>query len=351
MKGTHLILPSARVSSLARLNRLLKTKAYAHATYFIFVDENSYNYCLSEVVARVEALQEAEFVELPIGEECKSIEIAAQVWQTLMESGADRNSVIVNIGGGAVCDLGGFVASTFMRGIRHINIPTTLLAMVDAAVGGKTAIDLAGVKNVVGTFHLPAAVCVEPLFLDTLPEIEKMSGTVEMLKTMLVGGAVESIPAGWQDLLTAENIRTCVEIKDAVVRQDVNDHGMRKILNFGHTFGHAVEAYSAMQGNGLPHGYAVGIGMLCATYLSVKKLGLEKSLFNALRGYVSSLFILPEYTLKDAETMLSIMRHDKKNGDGEVRCVLLQSVGAAVIDVAVSEMEIRDALLAYDKSL
>lgn len=346
MSSTKLILPDNRISPLSRLNRHLKSSAYEDAKFFIFVDEHTYEHCLPQTIAQVAALQEAEFIELPIGEECKSPEVAAQVWQSLLESGADRNSVIVNLGGGCVSDLGGFVAATYKRGIRYINIPTSLLGMVDAAIGGKTALNLSGVKNPVGVFHQPTAVCISPDYLHTLPEADLRAGTVELLKTLLVGGHLNAIPTdGWKTLITDENLAVCAAIKTAIVSQDPTDQGIRKILNFGHTFGHAIEAYSHARKSPLSHGYAVGVGMLCALYLSVHKLGLSETILNDYHSWLRALFPIPHYTLKDTESLLSFMRQDKKNTNGEIRCVLLQALGAAVIDVSVPEAEIRDALL------
>ena len=346
MTNTRLILPEGRISPLARLSRHLSTGAYDDSRFFIFVDENTYTHCLAHLVSHVERLQEAEFVELPVGEECKCAEVASQVWQTLLESGADRQSVIVNLGGGCVSDLGGFVASTYMRGIRHINVPTTLVAMVDAAIGGKTAINLGSEKNMAGTFAMPQAVCIDPVFLETLPDIELRSGAVELLKTLVVGGAIDTMPqGGWEELLSPVNISACANIKSAIVRHDPFDRSVRHILNFGHTFGHAIEAYSHAQRQPLPHGLAVGAGMVCALYLSVHKLGLPMPVLERYRQWIGGLMMLPHYTLRDTEALLSFMHHDKKNHQGSTLCVLLQDIGSAVIDVEVSDIELRDALL------
>lgn len=330
---------------LASLTRILQKEEWRGARYTILLDENTFQYCLPQLVAKVEALQEAEFIEVPVGEECKSLEVAAQVWQTLLEGGADRQSVLVCLGGGAVCDLGGFVAAGYKRGIRHINVPTTLLAMVDAAIGGKTAIDFGGVKNSIGHFYPAALTVLDPRFLATLPPEELVNGQVEMLKTAAV-----TDPELYERLI-AENdfqdadIKEVARLKSRVVAADPYDHGIRKILNFGHTFGHAIELY-----RGLPHGFAVGMGMKAAMCLSVKKVGLSEKVYNTYSQWFDG-HILPltshllSFTLKDIEQMLPLMRQDKKNTAGVLRCVLLQEPGAAVIDVTVSDHEVRDALL------
>lgn len=343
------ILPSHQ-SPLSRLNRTLAGKSYRDVRYFILVDENTYNHCLPQLVAQVTPLQKAEFMEVPIGEDCKDIAIATQLWETLLESGADRDSVLVNLGGGCVSDLGGFVASGYKRGIRYINVPTTLIGMVDAAIGGKTALNLNGYKNQIGFFNPPNIVCVNPSFLDTLPDEELFNGVFEMLKTMIIGAPdqyeqlCDMLLGGTLDL-KPDMIAACAEIKTAVVKQDPTDKGIRHILNLGHTFGHAIESFSHQTGRHYGHGTAVGIGMVCALYLSVKKLGLPQSCLDRYRSVATKLIELPHYTLRDTETLLSFMRQDKKNADGEIRCVLLKEVGAPVIDLAVDESEIRDALL------
>ena len=345
------LFPTPHLSALARLNRTLGSKAYAGARFVILVDENTYAHCLVPLVSTVARLQEAELLEVPVGEECKELAIAQQLWESLLESGADRDTVLVNLGGGCVSDLGGFVAAGYKRGIRHINIPTTLVGLVDAAIGGKTAVNLAGSKNQVGFFHQPEAVCIEPAFLDTLPPDEMKSGLCEMLKTLLIGAPDQyealcnMLIDGHVDLPDSM-ITTCVDIKNAIVKADPYDRGVRRILNLGHTFGHAIEAFSHTQGQRpLSHGKAVGIGLVAALYLSVQKLGLDESELTRCRQAVSQLVDIPHYTLRDTETLLGYMRQDKKNHDGDICCVLLQAPGAPVIDLPVAEPELRTALL------
>lgn len=332
---------------LRALRRELEQESWRNAKYTILLDENTFQHCLPLLISSVEALQEAEFIEVPVGEECKSLEIAAQVWQTLMEGEADRNAVIVNLGGGCVCDLGGFIAAGYKRGIRYINMPTTLLSMVDAAIGGKTAINFGGVKNSIGHFYPSVLTVIDPVFLGTLSQEELLNGKVEMVKTAAVAQ-----PTLFEQLIKENDIRKqqiidVARIKNAVVRRDPEDHGIRKILNFGHTFGHAIEAYLR-----LPHGIAVGIGMKIAMYLSVKKIGLSEEVYRAYSQWFSESFStlqIPTFTLKDIEQMLPLMHQDKKNSDGAVCCVLLQEPGAAMIDVEVSDNEIRDAILHLGK--
>lgn len=349
-RNMKMILPS-QVSSLGRLNRVLSGKDYADARFFLLVDENTYSHCLPLVISKVSRLHQAEFMEVPTGEECKDLGIASQLWQTLLESGTDRETVIVNLGGGCISDLGGFVAAGYKRGIRYINVPTTLLGMIDAGIGGKTAVNLGGSKNQVGFFYQPQVVCLEPEFLDTLPNRELFNGLFEMLKTFMIADPEQyerlcAMLLGGKLELGGDMIAACAEIKSAVVKADPTDRGPRRILNFGHTFGHAIEAYSHEQGHKpLSHGTAVGIGMVCALYLSVQKLLLPQEVLDRYRSSALKLTALPHYTLRDTEGILGYMRQDKKNAEGEILCVLLQELGAPVIDVTVDENEVRDALL------
>ena len=330
---------------LRALSRELAKEEWQEAKYTILLDENTFQHCLPLLISQVEALQEAEFIEVPVGEECKSLEVAAQVWQTLMEGETDRNAVVVNLGGGCVCDLGGYVAAGYKRGIRYVNVPTTLLSMVDASIGGKTAINFGGVKNSIGHFYPASLTVIDSAFLATLPQEELLNGQMEMVKTAAVTDSVL-----YSEIITASNLRTSAikevsRIKSRVVKVDPYDHNIRKILNFGHTFGHAIEVY-----RGLSHGIAVGIGMQAAMYLSTKKTGLSEEVYHAYCQWIKEQLLsinsqLLSFNLKEIESMLPLMRQDKKNILGAVRCVLLQEPGAAVIDVEISDNEIRDALL------
>ena len=330
---------------LRALGRELAKEEWRDAKYTILLDENTFQHCLPLLISQVEALQEAEFIEVPVGEECKSLEVAVQVWQTLMEGETDRNAVVVNLGGGCVCDLGGYVAAGYKRGIRYVNVPTTLLSMVDASIGGKTAINFGGVKNSIGHFYPASLTVIDSAFLATLPQEELLNGQMEMVKIAAVTDPVlfHQMLSTFHFPLSA--IKDIARIKARVVKADPYDHSIRKILNFGHTFGHAIEVY-----RGLPHGIAVGIGMQAAMYLSIKKVGLAEEIYNEYSQWLKNQLTvnnlqLTFFNLKEIESMLPLMRQDKKNILGAVRCVLLQEPGAAVIDVEISDNEIRDALL------
>lgn len=339
---------SSHRSALNSLGRMLQGAAFSRARYFILLDTNTFTHCLPRLVASVPALQEAEFIELPVGEEAKTLEVVEQVWQALFESQADGDSVLVNLGGGCISDVGGFVAAGYHRGIRYINVPTTLLAMVDAAIGGKTAVNLQGVKNQVGFIYPPVAVCIDPRFLDTLPREEWMNGRFELLKSHLLGG--NSISATLWDTplqhpVEASLIGDCARFKAAVCRIDPYDKGARRILNFGHTFGHALESFMAQRGTPIAHGLSVAWGMWFELYLSVRKVGCDEALLHRYEELVQGLLSVPRLTLRDTESILDFMRHDKKNAEGTIRCVLLKEPGCPVIDIPIEEMEIRDTLL------
>lgn len=352
---TKILYPSL-ISAFAKLNRVLKSGDYSGAKFFILVDENTYNHCLPVLIGRVPALESAEFFEVPVGEEAKSLEVAGQLWSALLDSGADLNSVIINLGGGCVSDIGGFVAAGFKGGIRYINVPTTVIGMVDAAFGGKTAVNVGAVKNQVRFFYQPSVVCICPQFLSSLPEEELRSGLFEMVKTLLLcdGEALMRLESAIcsnslsQEMLMPY-IAQCADFKCQVTKTDPLDRSVRKMLNLGHTFGHGIEAFMLEQGTPLSHGFAVGVGLACALYLSVKKLGMRVEVLESYCKMLRCVMDVPRFTLRDAGRVLEYMRQDKKNRDGLILCVLLQDVGVSVIDVAVSEHEVLDALLQVSK--
>ena len=309
---------------------------------FILTDENVASFWLPEVEYWLGCKNAVE-IAIKAGERHKNLQTVQRIWETLMKHHADRNALLVNLGGGVITDLGGFAASTYKRGIKFINIPTTLLAMVDAAIGGKTGIDFGGGKNQIGTFAEAEEVIIHPVFLETLPQRELISGLSEMLKYGFVADS---------SLLNAnlENyqqfIVRCGEIKREIVAQDRTEKGLRKILNFGHTLGHAIESHCLTTDYPLMHGEAVALGMMGALWLSVKQCGLDE---NVLQDFESQLSIL----LSEAETSLSkadidrifgYLVHDKKNQGEKQQFVLLEAVGKPVWEVEVEPETAREAL-------
>src|SRR5690606_38544696 len=252
------------------LNDVLGQKGYQ--SVFFLVDDNTHEHCLPLLLSEIHENILIEIIEIPAGEESKAIEIAVQVWETMSETQASRKSLMINLGGGMITDMGGFIASTFKRGIDLINIPTSLLAMVDASVGGKTGIDLNGIKNLIGTFAMPELTLIHPEFLQTLPEREFRSGLAEMLKHGLIHDKNH-----WLELIEIENfdfisidylIEKSVKIKQEIVEKDPFENGIRKILNFGHTIGHALESQLLQTENPLLHGEAISVGMMVESILS-----------------------------------------------------------------------------------
>jgi 3-dehydroquinate synthase len=315
----------------------------------IIVDENTHDHCLEFLITGFEALSEAEVIMLPAGEENKVLEVCFQVWETLTEAGFGRHDLLINLGGGMVTDLGGFVASVYKRGLAFINIPTSLLGMVDAAVGGKTGIDFAAYKNQIGTFATAHATYIDTGFLHTLPSHEWTNGFAELLKHALISDA-----ALWEELIQIENIplelrsetiQQGVQIKAKIVAQDPTENGLRKILNFGHTIGHALESYYLNTATPLAHGHAVAIGMLLEARLSVEQATLSKTEFQAIEKYIKQTYQLQ--IPNNAEGLWALMQQDKKNVNGEVRICLLAEIGNCLFDQKLTFEDFKDALAHY----
>lgn len=289
-----------------------------------------------EVVAELHAplitslrtmLPEPTFLAVPATEEAKGTDSLARVWSWLAEEGATRRSVLILIGGGALLDFGGFAAATYMRGIRTINVPTTLLAMVDASVGGKTAIDYHGVKNLIGAFHLPLEVFVDIDFLRTLPIEGLLSGYGEIIKhaTLMgveawrevcrIGDPVALMDEEWEALIAKS-----IAYKSSIVEADPEEQGLRRILNAGHTVGHALEAYSHSNPHRrtLPHGEAVVFGLLIESYITTLVRGGSRDYIRQLMYLARELYSPFIYTCKDYPELIRLMRHDKKNSSGKI---------------------------------
>jgi 3-dehydroquinate synthase len=334
-------------------DRLAKTlKQSKYSSLFILVDENSLKHCLPVLVTNIPKLLEAEVIELESGEKNKNIEVCTQVWSALSELGADRNSLLINLGGGVITDLGGFVASTFKRGIDFINIPTTLLAQVDASVGGKTGIDLGSLKNEVGVFAEPRELYIWTGFLKTLPKRELIAGFAEMLKHGLVADVSYWKMCADVNLNIIEDledlIARSISIKADIVTRDPHESGERKKLNFGHTIGHALESFVMEQEQRtLLHGEAIALGMICESWLSTRVCGLPMEEQEEIVRNISRYFPLQSLNPMDDHRLLELMRHDKKNVKGEIRMVLLKSIGLCYTGKSVTAEQIIAALNYY----
>lgn len=339
-------------SVYTELNNYIKTKN--PSKIFILVDTNTHDLCLPQFLERLESGDIiVEVMEMPNGEDHKTIDICMGVWEALSEYNADRKSLLINLGGGVVTDLGGFVASTYMRGIAYINIPTSLLAMVDASVGGKTGVDLGALKNQVGVINEGEMVGVDTSFLNTLPQNEMVSGFAEMLKHGLIYDKDY-----WHTLTHLENldisdldklIYDSVIIKNKVVTDDPTEQGLRKILNFGHTLGHAIESYFLENADKTPllHGEAIAIGMLMEAFISNKTCDLGIEELNVISEGILKTFAKVDINKQDQEIIINLLKHDKKNSHGIVKFVLLDAIGKPKIDCVVSNELILEAFDFY----
>ncbi|MCA1750491.1 MAG: 3-dehydroquinate synthase [Cryomorphaceae bacterium] len=339
---------------LAELAEILAGSTYAEVKLFILCDENTLEHCLPLLAGKVERMRNAEVIEVPPGEESKSVEICTRLWSALGELGADRSSVLINLGGGVVTDLGGFIAGTFKRGIRFFNIPTSLLAQVDASVGGKTGIDLGSLKNEVGLFNNPDGVYIDPSFLNTLPRNELLSGFAEMIKHALICSpgywrAIKEVDFFELESLDALILRS-IEIKNEIVASDPYEQGRRKILNFGHSIGHAVEGLS-LEGDGksLLHGEAVAMGMVCEAFISHKFGLLSEAELNEIADFILGIYKRVKLDRLSHHRVIELMRHDKKNRNGKFNLSLLSGIGDSVVDQEVKADLVIESLNFYDR--
>ena len=324
------------------MNDRLRTILTEASQVFILTDENIAPFWLPEVAHWLHC-DEAVDIIIKAGEGHKNLQTVQRIWKTMMRHHADRNALLVNLGGGTITDLGGFAASTFKRGIRFINVPTTLLAMVDAAIGGKTGIDFGGAKNQIGTFAEAEAVLIDPVFLTTLPRKELLSGLAEMLKYGYIADQklLEINIKNYQDY-----IQRAGDIKREIVSKDPYEKGLRKVLNFGHTLGHAIESHCLTTNHPLLHGEAVAIGMLGSLWLSAKQCGLKEKVLKDYEKQLPLLLSEADVCLSesDIEPIMAYLVHDKKNQGETPQFVLLEAVGKPVLDMEVSESLIRLSL-------
>lgn len=338
------------------INKFLKVSKNKFSSVFILVDENSLKFCYPRLVQQIDLFKEAEIIEIESGEESKNIDVCTQIWSTLSEYGADRYSLFVNLGGGVIGDMGGFIASTFKRGMSFINIPTTLLSQVDASIGGKVGIDLNHLKNEIGVFSTPAAVFVDPSFLETLDKRQVLSGFAEIVKHALIADrkfwkVVQNANIQDEDDVL-DMIETSVSIKNRIVREDPKEQNVRKILNFGHTIGHAIETFSLESNKrSLLHGEAIAAGMVCEAYLSytINKLPMED--LDAISHYILGKFPSAKLEQMDHHRLLELMKHDKKNTKGDINFSLLSAIGACDINKTAKADQIKESLKYYTEQI
>ncbi len=320
---------------------------YKEHRIILLVDENTHDCCLEYLLTTFTELENAEIVLLPVGEENKVMEVCFQVWQAFTEYGFSRQDLVINVGGGVVTDMGGFIASIFKRGMKFINIPTTLLGMVDAAIGGKTGIDMDNFKNQLGTFNHPEKIYIDPKFLSTLPGEEIFNGYAEMLKHALIQdkelwSKIKTIHS--EDELTEEDvIFASVKIKTNIIEIDPKEGGLRKILNFGHTIGHALESYF-LDKTPISHGHAVALGMCAEAFISWKQNRINKDEFLEIEKTITASFPMISLNANDVEKVIKFMYQDKKNESGKILCSLLTGIGNCDYNIEINEKESGDAL-------
>ncbi|HHB79465.1 MAG TPA: 3-dehydroquinate synthase [Saprospiraceae bacterium] len=337
---------------LRQFSSWLETQHYS--SYFILVDTSSSIYCLPEI-QNIRPDINWHIIEIPRGEQYKTITTCSLIWDALFKNGADRHSLLVNLGGGVIGDMGGFAASTYMRGIDFVQIPTTLLAMVDASVGGKLAVDFKLAKNIIGLFKNPVANFIDCRWLKTLPNGEKRSGWAEILKHAIIADEaafrkMKSIPS-FHDIRWEDWVQHSVQIKYQIVQNDPKEKGLRKGLNFGHTVGHAIETYFLEHNEPKTHGECVAIGMVCAAYISNQTLSLPDSqlvdIVNVIKKWYDPI-IIPKQGIPQ---ILSLMRKDKKNRAGKPNFTLIPSIGSYVYDQYPNLDLIADSLHFYNDQI
>ena len=320
-----------------------------HDKIFILTDQTTHDMCLPKLQNFL-CLKGAQSIVIKAGDTNKTPDSLAEVWTALSQGGATRHSLMINLGGGMVTDLGGFAASTFKRGIDFINIPTTLLAMVDASVGGKTGINFGGLKNEIGVFSDSKFVIINTQFLDTLDHDNICSGYAEMLKHGLISdnkhwAELVGFNLAQPDLAQLQRmVAESIKVKERIVTEDPHEHGIRKALNLGHTVGHALESFAMKHGRPVLHGYAVAYGMVCELYLSARKTGFPTDKMHQTVRFILDHYGRLPYTCDDYPELLELMRHDKKNTSGIINFTLLGGIGDIRINQTATKEEIEEAL-------
>lgn len=328
------------LASIAEWN--LKThlnQNYPDAKIVILTDENSYDFCLEQFLSSFPELQESQVLQLPAGEQYKNLPLVEQIMQVISDHNLSRDDLMINLGGGVITDMGGFMASIYKRGIDFINIPTTLLSMVDASIGGKTGVDLGNLKNQLGVFAEPKAVYIDPAFLKTLEPIQLYSGYAEMLKHGLIADKDH-----WEALKKVKPeeipnhlnlIQRSIEIKKEVVEQDYKEGGLRKVLNFGHTVGHAIEGMYLTK-SPIVHGLAVAWGMMIEAQIANELGLLPKEETEDITAYILSIYPPLQLENDEIEEIMQLIQFDKKNKDNKILCSLIDEIGHCQWNVEVN---------------
>ncbi|WP_422361834.1 3-dehydroquinate synthase [Reichenbachiella sp.] len=332
------------------IRNFLAGKKYSKVA--VICDENTEEHCLPLVL---EALPEHFLLKIDSGEENKHLGTCEQLWMALTEAGFDRKGLVINLGGGVIGDMGGFVASTYKRGMDFLNIPTTLLSQVDASVGGKLGVDFHGFKNHIGLFAEPQNVLIDTCFYATLPERELRSGFAEVIKHGLIYDKnywqkVHSV--GFEGAQWSALVDRSIAIKKEVVKADPFESGLRKILNFGHTIGHAVESYFLDKGDQrLLHGEAIAVGMICEAYLSYKFTGLDSKELEEIAAYLIKVYNPTNIDQSLFDEIIGLTLQDKKNEGGVVQFSLLSEIGKCKVNIPISAPDMLDSLFYFNKQV
>jgi 3-dehydroquinate synthase len=344
------------------LQTLLDSMQYSGL--FILTDKNTNRLCLPLLDA-IPKISEAKKIFIPSDDENKNLQTLSSIWEFLSKNAATRNSLLINLGGGMLTDIGGFAAASFKRGIRFINIPTTLLGAVDAAVGGKTGINFCGLKNEIGAFCPAVAVVIDSQFFRTLDMTNLLSGYAELLKHSLLTSPSTHLRKKEENPLASENelnevlnfdfdnidyeklnnlLFDSILVKQKIVEQDPTEKGIRKALNLGHTFGHAFESLSHEQRRPIPHGYAVAYGLVCELYMSFIKSGFDKTVLSRITRFIKDNYGVFSFDCKQYNKLFELMQHDKKNETSTINFTLLKSVGKIEINQTADRKEIEETL-------
>lgn len=325
------------------------------SSVFVLVDKNTEYHCLEYLNKKLSI--DFKTICINAGEEFKNIQTCLYLWEQLSEMGADRNSLLISLGGGVVTDIGGFVASSFKRGITFIHIPTSLLGMVDAALGGKNGVDLGTLKNQIGIIRPPKMIGIETTFLNTLPEEQIVSGYAEMIKHGLIHSESYFNSCISLEKLDIEEVKKLIEqsvhIKLKIVEEDIDEKGLRKALNYGHTLGHAIESYrmNSKKPEQLLHGEAIAIGLVLESYISYRLFNFPKSILEQLKEFVYKIYPSHSFEKTDQTSIIGLMKHDKKNTNGKVNFVLLKNIGKPVLDCNVENGLIYEAFDYYQDNI
>ncbi|OFX73892.1 MAG: 3-dehydroquinate synthase [Bacteroidetes bacterium GWE2_29_8] len=329
-------------------------KKINYSKIFILVDENTHQYCLPKLIINSELLKEADIIEIESGESQKTLDTSFQLWEVLAEYKADRNILIINLGGGVISDMGGFIASIYKRGVKFINIPTTLLSQIDASIGGKTGIDLGSLKNMLGTFTNPELIIIDPDFLDTLDKRNIYSGFGEIIKHALIYDKKYWNKIKLIDLNNISEIKATilnsVNIKVEIVQKDPKEEGLRKILNFGHTIGHSLESiFLNSSKDFLYHGEAIVAGIICELYLSMIKLNFKEEEASDIIKFIKPNFKLNKIKKSNYDLLIDFMQNDKKNTNDNIAFSLLNDIGNCSFNIFCSQDEIIQSFDYYNK--